>query len=254
MRPPRTVRRRAFLGRQATGFLLAAVVLLGLLLALPASALAWANGPNYGNGFGTHDWILSQAERLAASKGAGWVRLSVALPHTDDPDTVFHDFYYHVYERWNGHNYGNAPLKVDAWYAKALTARKQGNWRAASIDIALLSHYLSDICQPMHTDQMSLEEKVHAAYESKVDDITSSARSVTWWVTFDGYQAPTDVQRLAIGAATASHRDYYALVTDYAAGGWSNPTVQSITRRSLNRAVNDLADLIIAIYKKVPAQ
>ena len=44
------------------------------------------------------------------------------------------------------------------------------------------------------------------------------------------------------------------VTTDYAAGGWSNPTVQSITRRSLNRAVNDLADLIIAIYKKVPAQ
>jgi hypothetical protein len=221
-------------------------------LILPAAALGWANGPNGGNGFGTHDWILAQADRLAASKGAGWVNLKVALPHTDDPDTVFHDFYYHVYERWNGHNYGNAPVKVAAWYAKALAARKAKNWQAASVDVGILSHYLADLCQPMHTDQTALENTVHARYEDVVDNITTSASAVKSWAQFDGYQAPGNVQSFAVGVASASHKDYHVLVTDFAAGGWTNATVQAITRRSLNRAANTLADLIIALDKAAP--
>jgi hypothetical protein len=42
------------------------VVLFLLLLALPASALAWANGSDCGNDFGDDDWMLAQANRLAA--------------------------------------------------------------------------------------------------------------------------------------------------------------------------------------------
>lgn len=90
------------------GVLLALTALC--LLALPA-AHAWANGPDGNNSFGTHDWILQEANRLAASRGAGWLILKVALPHTDDPDSVFHDFCYHVYERWNGHDVGTSPCR-----------------------------------------------------------------------------------------------------------------------------------------------
>ena len=52
-----------------------AVVVALALLALPAAAQAWCNGPNGADGFGTHDWILQEAEHLAQSKGAGWVDL-----------------------------------------------------------------------------------------------------------------------------------------------------------------------------------
>lgn len=99
-------------------------------LLLPAASLAWSNGPSGADGFGTHDWVLKEANRLAATKDAGWVRLAAALHHTDDPDTIFHDTYYHVYDVWGTH-YGNAPKKVAEYYAKALTARKAGHWRAA---------------------------------------------------------------------------------------------------------------------------
>lgn len=223
-----------------------------LLLSLPAVASAWANGPDYGNGFGTHDWILAQAERFAASKGDGWVNLRLALPHTDDPDMVFHDFYYHVYDHFNGQDYGNAPLKVSSWYAKALKDRKAKKWNAASTDVGILAHYLGDICQPMHTDQTTLENTVHAPYEDAVDNITVSASSVTNWVHFSGYEATGNVQSFAIGLATASHKDYSALVHGFASGGWANPTVQAITKRSLNRATNALADVIIGLRKAAP--
>ena len=29
-----------------------------VLLLLPTIAFGWANGPDHGNGFGTHDWTL----------------------------------------------------------------------------------------------------------------------------------------------------------------------------------------------------
>ena len=232
------------------------VVLLALgmlgVLALPAAAHAWANGPDGGNGFGTHDWILAQANRLAAAKRAGWVDLAVALPHTDDPDTVFHDFYYHVYERWNGHHYGDAPKKVSSWYAKALTDRRAKKWRAASVDVGILAHYVGDLCQPMHTDQTALEDTVHSSYEDVVDNLTTSASSLQSWAHFDGYQPPGNVTGFAVTLASASHKDYSALVRDYAAHGWDDATVRAITRRSLDRAANAMADLLIALRKGAP--
>jgi hypothetical protein len=115
------------------------------LLLVPATAAAWSNGGDWGNGYGTHDWLLQEANRLAAKKNAGWVNLKVALPATDNPDTVLHDFSYHVYDRW-GDAYGNAPAKVAYWYGRALAARKAGNWRAASSYVGLMSHYYADVC------------------------------------------------------------------------------------------------------------
>ena len=128
-------------------FMVTLVTACLILLILPTLALAWSNGPNGPNGFGTHDWVLKEANRLAAQKSAGWVRLSAALPKTDDPDTVFHDTYYHVYDVW-GSKYGNAPKKVAEYYAKALKARKAGNWTAASKYVGVMAHYYADICNP----------------------------------------------------------------------------------------------------------
>ena len=42
------------------------------LATLPSQALAWANRPNERNGFGTHDWVLDNALRIAGEEG-DWV-------------------------------------------------------------------------------------------------------------------------------------------------------------------------------------
>ena len=230
---------------------LVTTVLVGCIasLLLPAAALAWCNGPNGPNGFGTHDWVLKEANRLAAKKGADWVRLRVALPHTDDPDTVFHDFYYHVYDVWGSH-YGNAPKKVAAYYAKALAARKAGNWRAASKWVGIMAHYYADICNPMHTDQCAAEEAIHSSYESAAQDYTDAPGEHRSWVRFNGYNATTKVTRYVKTTAAASHKQYSTLVKGYVAGGMTAAVV-SITAKSMNRAANGLADLIISIQRKV---
>jgi hypothetical protein len=220
-----------------------------VLLALPTSVLAWSNGPTGANGFGTHDWVLKEANRLAAKKSAGWVRLSVALPKTDDPDTVFHDTYYHIYDVWGSH-YGNAPKKIALYYGKALAARKAGNWRAASKYVGLMAHYYADICNPMHTDQTVAEEAIHSPYEEDVQEHSDSAGENRAWVKFNGYTATKNVTAYAKNTAAASHKRYRALVDTYSGAGMS-ALAMSITQGSLNRAANGLADLIISIKRKV---
>ena len=220
-----------------------------LSLLLPAAALAWSNGPSGANGFGTHDWVLKEANRLAAKKGADWVRLGVALPHTDDPDTVFHDTYYHCYDVWGSH-YGNAPKKVAAYYAKALAARKAGNWGAASRYVGIMAHYYADICNPLHTDQCAAEDAIHSAYESDAQDYTDASGENRSWVRFNGYSATTNVAGYTKSTAAASHKQYTSLVNGYVAGGMTSAVV-SITAKSMNRAANGLADLIISLKRKV---
>lgn len=229
--------------------LIAGLVAVLATLLLPAAAAAWSNGDDGGDGFGTHDWVLQEARRVAATRGAGWLVLKTALPRTDDPDTEFRDFYYHVYDVW-GSRYGDAPSKVLAYYRKALAARRSGNWTAASKYAGIMAHYYADICNPLHTDQSRAEERMHGSYESRAQTLTDAVGENRDWVSYDGYKPVTDVVGLTEDAAAASHRYYTALVKGYNSSGM-NATVRSITRKRLNRAVNGLADLLVSIKKNV---
>ena len=233
--------------------IIAVLTCLVALLALPSAALAWSNGDDGGNGFGTHDWILREAARLAAERDAGWVILKVAEPKTDDPDTVFHDTWYHVYDVWGPTHYGDAPTKVMKYYAKALAARKAGNWTAASKYAGLMAHYYGDICNPLHTDQIAAEDRMHSSYETAAQQYTDEKGEHSAWVTFDGYKARTDVVAFTKATATTGHKSYTALVKGYNRGGM-NATVLAITRKAMNRAANGLADLLISLKRKVPGK
>jgi len=238
-----TLRRVGLLAATAT---VALAFVAGVFsFSLTASAGAWCNGPNGGNGFGTHDWVLNEAQRLAAARGVHWLRLSVALPHTDDPDTVFHDYYYHVYDIWSASHYGNAPRKVGTLFARAVRQLRDGNARSASITFGLLAHYYADVCEPLHTDQCAAEEAIHSSYESQVEWRTDSPGEHRAWVVWDGFGMVRDGAAAARSAAAFAHRYYFSLVRQYSAGGYTS-AVGAITRRCLNRAVNGLADLILS--------
>lgn len=75
------------LGRVARIILTLALVVVMLLPA--TTAVGWANGDSKGLGFGTHDWIMVEAARLAGDPA--WIDMPVALAATDDPDKIFLD-------------------------------------------------------------------------------------------------------------------------------------------------------------------
>jgi len=227
--------------------LLTLLTLLALGLLSPAPAHSWCNGGDYGNGFGTHDWILYEANRLAERRGFDWLRLRAALRVTDNPDTKLQDTYHHVYDIW-GARYGDAPDRVQTLYARAVRQLADGRPRAASVTFGLLSHYYADICNPTHTDSCDREALMHAAHESATQTRTDAKGENRAWIRSDGIQVRSGARSPAIKAATSAHQYYWKLVRVYAAQGW-NSTTATITQRSLNRAVNDLADLIVSVRR-----
>jgi len=206
-------------------------------------AIAWANGDNSGNGFGTHDWIIMEAKRLADADGAGWLDLNTALLACDDPDTVLHDTYHHCYDVW-GSTYGDAPDQIATVYANIEAAYEAGDITGASQQFGLLAHYYGDICNPLHTDQDPSEDAMHSAYEDYVETLTDTVGENRAWIVADGLVAVSDVRASAISAATAAHGDYTALLTAWSSDPRDTATVDAITERGLNRAVNDLADVL----------
>jgi hypothetical protein len=222
---------------------------LGLVLALwcafPTSALAWANGPQFGEGFGTHDWVLYHANQSAARQGYDWVDWATAQSASDDPDTVLRDSYYHVYDR-TGDPYGDSPARASELYRQAVVELRSGDRIRASRTLGLLSHYLADTANPLHTDQTPAEKGMHARYEDAVDSQTGSPSADVGLLSAHSVVPTRDVKGLTVRLASDAHDDYIALVTGYTASG-DSPQVQAITERSLNAAVGGVADAIAGI-------
>lgn len=217
-----------------------AVSALVLSLLLPASpALAWSNGRNGSNSFGTHDWILAKA--IKATGDPSWVDRRVALRATDDPDTkegipYASGTWWHVWDRW-GSAYGGAPEAAAYWFRVTQRRRAAGNDQGASRALGIMAHFVGDIGNPTHTDSTDREEKMHSPHEGTVDGRLRSYR-----FSFDG----RDERRPAAAVkalANKQHRFYYELVKQYSRYGY-NDRVHRITQISLRRAANVTADLI----------
>jgi hypothetical protein len=222
--------------------LLVATVCIAVLLGAPAAARAWANGPK-GDGFGTHDWLLYRANEIARAQGHGWLEFTAAQPLTDDPDTQLHDTVNHVYDITDTPGYGSAPERVAKLFDRAVLQLRAGDRAGASRTVGLLSHYYTDINNPLHSDQSAAEERMHQRYEQKVNQYTDHADENAAWVTAKPFILVTDPAAFTREAAAEAAPSYTSLVTEYDARGFDT-RVRDITRASLDRAANGLADLI----------
>lgn len=234
-----------------------------IALAIGASpAFGWANGADLNgdgegdDGYGTHDWVLDQALRLAGESGS-WVVTDIARLATDDPDGISdpNEVYKHLFQ--NTVKGQGAPQAVADLYASIAEAHKQGDYEKASRELGWLSHYYSDICQPYHTWYDAADQPEHLYYEYTVDDYHRSATDNESWITPVARKPVTDIREMTVSAALAARGDYSALRTAWVPGpngdshGNFNPssssTIGAITRRRLSRAANDLADIIATI-------
>ncbi len=158
---------------------------------------------------------------------------------------VLRDFYHHVYDR-TGEPYGDAPARVEALYRQAVDQLRGGDRIAASRTLGLLSHYLSDSANPLHTDQTPAEKGMHSRYEDAVDDATDQPGAGTASLAPHTTAPNTDARGLTEQIAGTAHADYDALVSGFIADR-NSPEVQAITERSLNAAVGGVADTIAGI-------
>ena len=216
---------------------------VGWLAAPPPSAFSWANGTGGCNSYGGHDWVLDKAID-AAGKNASWVKRRVALRATDDPDCkegIDHGSspWWHVYDRW-GDEYGDADEATAVWFRRTQRRLDAGRERAASRALGILSHFIADVANPMHTDQSAKEEDLHSPYEDDVDQ-----RIHDYPFRYDG-RGTTKPGHRARRVARVAHRSYWDLVNAYDAHGY-NGKVHRITKRQLKRSANAMADLIISL-------
>lgn len=207
-------------------------------IAAPPAA-GWLNGNQGCNSFGTHDWILKKAIG-AAGKRASWVRVRVALRATDDPDCkdgIDHASgrWWHAYDRW-GDEYGGADQATAVWFRRTQRRLEGGRPRAASRALGIMSHFIADVANPMHTDEADKEADIHIPYEHDVDD------RIPYRFGYNGRNLARPGPRTR-RVARVAHRSYWHLVNAYDAHGYY-PRVHRITGRQLGRGANALADLI----------
>ena len=235
---------RRFLLRSAIACLI--VITTTTVWASPAAA--WSNGVDGPNTYGTHDWILDHALD-ALGRRADWVCRRAALRATDDPDTkdgIDHasGTWWHVWDEW-GETWGGAPEAVRVWFRRTQRRLDAGRECSASSALGIMSHFVADVAQPMHTDgSLDAEDRVHGPYESAVDS-RSEVDDDVYAFEFDGIDEARPRARTT-RVAHQAHRFYEVLVETYDQRGY-NQRVGRITQRQLDRAANALADLTASV-------
>jgi hypothetical protein len=225
---------------------------VALLAGFATPALGWANGPDNGNGYGTHDWLIDQAVKVFGGSPPAWLDVHAALLASDDPDKVFWATNEHVF---NEKGYGRGAVdRITTFYHQALAAHQAGDDATASIAFGWMAHYYGDILQPYHTNYAAISLGVsHRRYELLVDDATSLPDQSPAWMTPDrSPKLVTDVRATAIAAAAYS-RGYFPEVYRrfHADETVLNARVSTITGYLLKRASSDLADLLYSIDQGV---
>ncbi len=236
----------------------AAIALTTLTLAALAAtpAFGWGNGGEgdgqVGDGYATHDWVLDHAINMAAKSGAdtSWINVDVALQASDDPDyrSTQTSTYLHTYMEYGAAQGG--PQTVADEYYKLMAAYRNGDYVTASRHLGVMSHYYSDITQPYHTDTRGASglNGRHNPYEIDVSDLTRSYGQSTGWLDTWNRKDVTDVRASAVSAALYARSKYPALDASYRAhNSRVEGAARDITGYVLNRATNDLADIVAAI-------
>ena len=231
-----------------------ASLLLGLVLlagsVLPA--LAWGNGGNLGNGYGTHDWIISQALKVFGDSPPAWLDVNAALLASDDPDKVFWAANEHVfYEK----GYGRGAVdRISEFYHETLVAHQAGDDATASTTFGWMAHYVGDILQPYHTNYAAVKlDDSHLRYENLVGILTRNPDASPEWMTDDRTpKAIADVRRTSIAAAAYSRKAFPELYSIFKVDETVlAPRVMEITGDLLKRASADLADMLFSIDQGV---
>jgi len=190
----------------------------------------------------THVWIATKA---VAYLPRDWRDLGFNLYPSDlaDGATVpdnrgFWDYnsWYHWYHP--SQDRGKAPDGVLRWYNYLLGNLTVREWKIAVFNAGVMSHYISDVANPMHTDEKSQEtDTVHSNYEGDVNAHLSQMA-----ITVAQLDSPSDVKQYIINIAWTSNQYYDALVITYASSGWHLQVAQ-ITQTCLNLAVKAVASL-----------
>jgi hypothetical protein len=202
-----------------------------------------------------HKIALDALRRLSLPDAEEWRKVfcahaDVYMKGAKAPDDVFRDsqnHVLHVRDNW----WGGAVETAEAWYDKFLLMMRAQSWPEAVYAAGVLSHYVCDPMQPLHTAQSESEGSIHRAFEQSVSK--SYARLLArveekGWPAIAASREAGWLGRLIRAGAEASvvsyddcidHYDLDAGVKDPPAG--LDPHLMDVMADALGRAIASFA-------------
>lgn len=174
---------------------------------------------------GSHHKLAMQAlMQIDSPHQERWIKLFLMhiesyLTGSKDPDKKFKDFRNHVIHVEQNH-WGGAVKAAQRWYDQTVTALKDEQWSAAIYAAGVLSHYVVDPIQPLHTDQSKREGEIHRACEWSISKSFDSLvnrllEQQGGWKTVELPNSDDWLTQLIHAGAEQSHKDYQTLVVNY---------------------------------------
>jgi hypothetical protein len=119
-----------------------------------------------------HKIALDALRRLESPDAEDWrkafcAHADVYMKGAKAPDDVFRDSQNHVLHVRDNY-WGGAVETAEAWYEKLLMMMRAQSWPEAVYAAGVLSHYVCDPIQPLHTAQSESEGSIHRAFEQSV--------------------------------------------------------------------------------------
>jgi hypothetical protein len=202
-----------------------------------------------------HAWHTLQHTNITR---AAYEQLPAAIqevfqPYLDDilwvsmvPDIFIRDWDNH---EWNIHREPGdttaAPARIEALSQDILNDLRQepADIAGAAENLGLLSHYLADINQPLHTDDYANDNNwIHLQYEIDVNN-----HKLEFHCHPRGLRLRTDIYQVAVDSARQANLYYQAIIDAYAEGdGFAH--VQWLTSLNYQRAVSDIADVWATLW------
>lgn len=169
-----------------------------------------------------HKIALDALRRLDGPDAEAWRKLFIA--HARDymkgakaPDDVFRDSQNHVLHVRDNY-WGGAVETAQIWYDKLQMMLKAQNWPEAVYAAGVLSHYVCDPMQPLHTAQSESEGSIHRAFEQSVSK--SYAKLIArldggGWPEIPAQSDPDWLRNLIRAGAEAGVQHYDACIDRY---------------------------------------
>ncbi len=171
----------------------------------------------------THHYIaLDALSLIGGEQGEAWKAIFLVhhehlLEGAKAPDAKFKDFMNHVCHVNEG-QWGGAPGKAMAWYARSVELLRAKKWSKAAYALGVLSHYYADPIQPFHTGQTEEEGVIHRAVEWS---IAKSRDVIDEMIEANGYpevhvpSGPGFVADMVVEGATLSNTYYNTFIDHY---------------------------------------
>ena len=215
-------------------------LLLLCLACLPCcnTASAWS--------YHTHRKLTADAVRLMpeAFRNEFAGQKASCLKGSTDPDTLIKDFTNHVYHPDGSMTDGLYRIQ-DLFKSSAELIRKGAEPDKVAYMLGLMSHYIADLNQPLHTagsERNPDESEFHTRYERDLNPLLKDLP-----LPSVSYNPVNNIEQRVKDMTGNAYRDYSAIETAYC-GGNGLPQVMETSKRQLAAATGNIIDFWLGVF------